>query len=124
MALIRITTKRSKKRKPNAKDRALQAEWERLLKSHSKPLEKGAKANGLKATRREQTPGITVEVCHLQSSSPSQEAFAKMQGSTAPRSSSQYTGTAMLGTAAMHKSNEVPVFSKEEAVDISKMRRG
>lgn len=35
-----------------------------------------------------------------------------------------YTGTAMLGVATMHKSNSVPVFSQEDAIDISKMRRG
>lgn len=35
-----------------------------------------------------------------------------------------YTGTAMLGTATMHKSNGVPVFSKESIVEINKMRRG
>lgn len=34
-----------------------------------------------------------------------------------------YTGSAMLGIATMHKSNSVPVFSKEEAVNISTMRR-
>jgi len=34
-----------------------------------------------------------------------------------------YTGTKVLGIATMHKSNAVPVFSDEEAVDISKMRR-
>jgi hypothetical protein len=36
----------------------------------------------------------------------------------------QYTGTKMLGIGVMHKSNSVPIFSDEEAVDISKMRRG
>ena len=35
----------------------------------------------------------------------------------------QYTGTKVLGIATMHKSNAVPVFSDEEAIDISKMRR-
>ena len=35
-----------------------------------------------------------------------------------------YTGTAILGIATLHKSVAVPVFSKEDAVDISKMRRG
>lgn len=35
-----------------------------------------------------------------------------------------YTGTKVLGIATMHKSNAVPVFSDEEAVEISKMRRG
>ena len=34
-----------------------------------------------------------------------------------------YTGTKVKGIATMHKSNAVPVFSDEEAVDISKLRR-
>ncbi len=34
-----------------------------------------------------------------------------------------YTGNAIVGIATMHKSNAVPVFSKEEAITISKMRR-
>lgn len=34
-----------------------------------------------------------------------------------------YTGTAMIGVATMHKSNAVPVFSEQNAQDISKMRR-
>ena len=34
-----------------------------------------------------------------------------------------YTGTKVKGIATMHKSNAVPVFSDEEALDISKMRR-
>jgi hypothetical protein len=34
-----------------------------------------------------------------------------------------YTGTKVKGIGTMHKSNAVPIFSDEEAVDISKMRR-
>jgi hypothetical protein len=34
-----------------------------------------------------------------------------------------YTGTMVKGIATMHKSNAVPVFSYEDAIDISKMRR-
>jgi GTP cyclohydrolase III len=34
-----------------------------------------------------------------------------------------YTGTKVKGIATMHKSNAVPVFSDQEAIDISKMRR-
>ena len=36
----------------------------------------------------------------------------------------QYTGTKILGIGTMHKSNAVPIFSDEEAQDISRMRRG
>ena len=35
-----------------------------------------------------------------------------------------YTGDAMLGVSVLHKSNGVPVFRQEDAIDISKMRRG
>lgn len=35
-----------------------------------------------------------------------------------------YTGDKVLGIATMHKSNAVPVFRAEDAVEISKMRRG
>jgi hypothetical protein len=35
----------------------------------------------------------------------------------------QYTGTKVLGIGTMHKSNAVPIFSSEEAVSISTMRR-
>jgi hypothetical protein len=34
-----------------------------------------------------------------------------------------YTGTMMKGIATMHKSNAVPVFTDEQAKDISNMRR-
>jgi hypothetical protein len=34
-----------------------------------------------------------------------------------------YTGTKVKGIATMHKSNAVPIFSDEEAVDIAHMRR-
>ena len=34
-----------------------------------------------------------------------------------------YTGTKIRGIGTMHKSNAVPVFSEEEAIEISQMRR-
>jgi hypothetical protein len=34
-----------------------------------------------------------------------------------------YTGTKVKGIGTMHKSNAVPIFSDEEAVEISRMRR-
>jgi hypothetical protein len=34
-----------------------------------------------------------------------------------------YTGSAIKGIGTMHKSNAVPIFSDEEAIEISKMRR-
>jgi hypothetical protein len=34
-----------------------------------------------------------------------------------------YTGTKVKGIGTMHKSNAVPIFSDEEAIEISRMRR-
>lgn len=45
-------------------------------------------------------------------------------GSTAPQPTKVYTGDKMKGIGTMHKSNMVPIFSNQEAEDISKMRRG
>jgi len=46
------------------------------------------------------------------------------QGIAARAPDKVYTGNAVVGISTLHKSNGVPVFSKEEAIDISKMRRG
>ena len=35
-----------------------------------------------------------------------------------------YTGDAMIGIGQLHKSNGIPIFSKEDAKDLAKMRRG
>lgn len=34
-----------------------------------------------------------------------------------------YTGSALKGIGVMHKSNLVPVFDEEEAIDLARMRR-
>lgn len=44
-------------------------------------------------------------------------------GSCAKQETPVYSGDAMIGISTMHKSNCVPVFSQEQAKDISKMRR-
>jgi hypothetical protein len=36
----------------------------------------------------------------------------------------QYTGNKIIGIGTMHKSNAVPIFSDQEAIEISRMRRG
>lgn len=51
-----------------------------------------------------------------------QEACGK--GNPTPRKESpQYTGSLLLGIATMHKSNAVPVSSKEYAIDITNMSK-
>lgn len=35
----------------------------------------------------------------------------------------KYTGSYLIGTATMHKSNEVPISNRQQAIEISQMRR-
>jgi len=44
-------------------------------------------------------------------------------GTVASKPSPRYTGTKVLGIGTMHKSNAVPIFSDDEAKEISSMRR-
>ena len=45
-------------------------------------------------------------------------------GHSTARVDKVYTGDKIIGIGTMHKSNAVPIFSDEEAVEISRMRRG
>ena len=45
-------------------------------------------------------------------------------GTAAKTEAPVYTGTKVKGIGTMHKSNAVPIFSDEEAVEISTMRSG
>lgn len=53
----------------------------------------------------------------LQSLNPAQTGFAPKPQ---PK---HYTGTECIGIAAMHKSNLVPVFTADQAIDTATMRR-
>jgi hypothetical protein len=44
-------------------------------------------------------------------------------GAVRSKDTPQYTGTKIKGIGTMHKSNAVPIFSDEQAIDISRMRR-
>lgn len=45
-------------------------------------------------------------------------------GPVSSKQPTKYTGTKMLGIGQLHKSNAVPVFCDQDAVDIARMRRG
>lgn len=44
-------------------------------------------------------------------------------GSATKRDAPVYTGTEMIGIGQLHKSNAVPVFKREDAEDLARMRR-
>lgn len=113
MQMIHTSLGKSKKRNKNAKQRELDASWEKLLKKYEpkKPVRavSDSFSYSLGQTARRETPRIpslpfTAEPCYKKES---------------PR----YTGNAIKGIGTMHKSNSVPVFSDEQAVEIATMRR-
>lgn len=111
MFVIHSSLGKSKKRKPNAKQRELQAEWEKLLKKYeTKPISKKVKPISQPKPYVRETPNI-----------PSlNTGFHDCTKKATP----VYTGTMIKGIGTMHKSNAVPIFSDEQAVEIATMRRG
>lgn len=98
------------KKKKSAKARQLDQQWNQLLERwEPKKVVKGLSTRAPAPYRRE-TPNIPSLNSH--------------EGQCTKREAIPYTGTAMMGIATMHKSNAVPVFSEEQAKEISRMRRG
>lgn len=54
---------------------------------------------------------------------PHYPSLGTMSGSTAPAPKKEYTGDKIVGIAAMHKSNLVPIFNDDAAKDVASMRR-
>ena len=100
------------------KHRELEASWKELLKREGLEAEEKKRNRALKA------PTLTYSL----SAPPGRETKHYPSKVTSGHSTSTvhkvYTGDKILGIATMHKSNAVPVFSDEQAVDISRMRRG
>ena len=99
--------------------RELDAEWKELLKRQGVEADAKKRARAMKAeplVYRLETPVGRTNTHHIPS--------LNTGGGVATLAPAKvYTGTKVKGIATMHKSNAVPVFSDEEAVDISKMRR-
>ena len=111
MNIIHTSLGKSKKRKPNAKQRELHAEWEKLLKKYeTKPVSKKVKPVAQPKPFIRETP-------HIPSLN---SGFHDCTKKAAP----VYTGDKIKGIGTMHKSNAVPIFSDEQAIEIATMRRG
>ena len=98
--------------------RQLDAEWKDLLKRQGVEAEEKKRKRAMAAeplVYKLDTPIGRSNTHHIPSKDTGGVAVL-----AAPKI---YTGTKVKGIATMHKSNAVPVFSDEEAVDISKMRR-
>jgi hypothetical protein len=101
------------------KSRELDSDWKELQKKWGVEQEQKKRSRAMKAeplTYKLGAPVGRFTSTHI----PSRVTEG---GSTAPVTK-VYTGDKIIGIATMHKSNAVPVFSDEQAVEISRMRRG
>ena len=102
------------------KARELEASWKELQKKWAVDADEKKRSRAMKAEPLSYNLGAPPgrgSTAHI----PSRSTGAEVATLAAPK---VYTGTKVKGIATMHKSNAVPVFSDEEAVEISKMRRG
>lgn len=114
MALIHTHIPKRKKRKPDAKQRQLAADWEALLKKYETKKPVVAKVSNPLTKPK---PYVR-ETPHYPSLT-----TGGADTCTKPIQGKVYTGTAMLGIGTLHKSNAVPIFTDEEAKDQASMRR-
>lgn len=101
------------------KARELDASWKELQKKWGLEAEEKKRKRAMTAETLSYnlSAGITRSTKHIPSRGDG-------MGSATLAPPKIYTGTKVKGIATMHKSNAVPVFSDEEAQDISRMRRG
>lgn len=100
------------------KARELDESWKALQKKWGLEAEEKKRKRALSAETLSYnlSAGITRSTKHIPSRGDG-------MGSATLAPPKVYTGTKVKGIATMHKSNAVPVFSDEEAQDISRMRR-
>jgi hypothetical protein len=102
------------------KARDLDESWKELQKKWGIEVEAKKRARAMSAPSLSGHYSLTIPegrntTAHLKS--------VDTGGNATLKAPNVYTGTKVKGIATMHKSNAVPVFSDEEAIDISKMRR-
>ncbi len=101
------------------KARELEESWNDILKRQGVEQEERKRKRAMAADPLVYTlsppPGRSTS--HIPSRSTGEVGVATYKASP------QYTGTKVKGIGTMHKSNAVPIFSDEEAVAISSMRR-
>jgi hypothetical protein len=109
-----MTSKFVQRSNPKAKARQLAAEWEAMMKRHSKPLF-AVKPKPVLATKKDGD--------FVRDTGPRIPSLNSGGGSTSKSEPKVYTGTKIIGIATMHKSNMVPIFNEEAAIEVAQMRR-
>lgn len=114
MQMLFTSLGNSKKKKPTSKQRELIESWEKILKKYPN-----------KAVAKPAQPLCDVyslgnPVCR---ETPKHPSLPFTGAPCYKKPNPEYTGTMIKGIGTMHKSNSVPVFSNQEAIDIATMRR-
>jgi LPS sulfotransferase NodH len=117
------TTKYNSKRKvANTKKlRDAKAEHEAWLKKHG--VDDASLAKKLPKDRKGNRASIH-EIPDYSKNAPTVKLSNQVAGSGAKAEEKRYTGTLIKGIATMHKSNAVPIMNKQQAIEVSNMRRG
>lgn len=101
------------------KSEQLDKEWRELQKRWGIEADERKRKRAMEAEPLKGSYSLTIPAGRSTSHIPSRDTG----GNATLAPAKVYTGTKVKGIATMHKSNAVPVFSDEEAIDISKMRR-
>jgi len=100
----------------------LDASWKELLKRQGIEQEERKRKRALSAGNLMST-GYSLAIPEGRNTTSHLKSLDSGLGVATLSPAKVYTGTMVKGIATMHKSNAVPVFSDEQAVDISRMRR-
>lgn len=114
MQMIFTSPGKSKKKKPNAKQRELRDSWEQLLKKYT------TKTVAPKKQQLSDVYSLGKPACR---ETPKIPSLPFTGGPCVKKEAPVYTGSLIKGIGTMHKSNAVPIFSDQEAKDIATMRR-
>lgn len=102
-----------------AKARQNQESWAELMKKWGVEDQERRQKRGLAAPAMQKKPEP-----YRRDTGPRHPSLNSDLGNAFKSPEKVYTGDAMIGIGQLHKSNSVPVFKAEDAVDIAKMRRG
>jgi hypothetical protein len=96
----------------------LDAEWKNLQKKWGADAEERQRTRALKA--KPFVPKVNPRLAELRTVPSVSDTHT---GAVTIKQTPRYTGDNIVGIGTMHKSNAVPIFSDQEARDISSMRR-
>lgn len=112
MAILHTHFKKRKPKKMTATQRQLEADWEKINQKYApkSKLRTNVEAWTPQRAYVRETPEFASR----------DTGFVQCTKKSAP----VYTGSAIKGIGTMHKSNAVPIFTDEQAIEIATMRRG